>query len=94
MRERRVAGRTGLVAAPVAAAAVVFALAIAACGGSLRPDAHIRREARVTNTSTASGAGDYSDERTALVWMRQFSPESLLWQAVAIMPAGSGELTP
>jgi hypothetical protein len=69
------------------AVAVVAALALGACGGSIRPDGH------ATTTRTASGASDYSDQRSALVWMRQYSTESLLWQTVSISPTGSGELT-
>ena len=80
----------------MAFAAVVAAAALSACAGSIRPEKHASDATVATHATTtpaAGGAGDYSLERSAMVWMRQYSPLSLDWQAVAVSPTGKGELT-
>jgi hypothetical protein len=71
-------------------AVVVAMLALSACGGAGRAD-----DDSVSSSSgrLAATPGDYSLVRHSLVWMRQFSPESLMWQTVSVFNTGRGELT-
>ncbi|HEX4010110.1 MAG TPA: hypothetical protein VHX62_08885 [Solirubrobacteraceae bacterium] len=71
--------------------AVMAALAFSACGGSARPDHHAGHTSSVTRTT--GGATDFSLLRGSLVWMRQYSPESLMWQTVSVFSTGRAELT-
>jgi hypothetical protein len=71
--------------------AVVAALALSACGGSGR--ATDRKPDTANTTSAPGGATDYSLLQGSLVWMRQYSPESLMWQTVSVFSSGRAELT-
>lgn len=73
-------------------AVAVAALALGGCAGTTRPTAATGTTATST-TTTGGGASDYSDVRGSLVWMRQYSPESLMWQTVSVAPTGRAELT-
>jgi hypothetical protein len=64
-------------------------LLVAGCGGSSGRRTRTASTTAVTDTQTAG----YAVERSALVTMRQFSPESLLWQEVSLAPDGAGVLT-
>jgi hypothetical protein len=64
---------------------MVAALSLGGCGGTTRAAGHA--------STSAGGASDYSDVRGSLVWMRQYSPESLMWQTVSVDSSGRGELT-
>ena len=69
-------------------------LALSACGGVGRADDHsVSTSTSVTGTAGDGTAADYSLVRHSLVWMRQFSPESLMWQTVSVFTTGRGELT-
>lgn len=78
---------------PRTLAVAVAALTLGGCGGTTRVAGHASTVPRGASAATASGAGDYSDVRGSLVWMRQYSPESLMWQTVSVDRSGRGELT-
>ena len=82
--------RPGAVVRPALLVASVAVLA--GCGGSA--PGHTRTATTSTSaTTTTAQTADYEIESSALVTMRQFSPESLLWQTVSLSPSGRGVLT-
>lgn len=80
----------------------VICLALASCGSTATP----RTVTRVTNASDGPAAASVTARKAAarahtfvpppanaIVSMRRFSPESLMWQTVFVRPDGSGLLT-
>ncbi len=61
---------------------------IAGCGGNGHTPAH-----RTTARSSSPRAVAYSVKPGALVTMRQYSPESLMWQTVSVNADGGALLT-
>lgn len=68
--------------------ALPFVIAITACGSN----GHGSTQQTTTRASSQT-AVSYSVERGALVTMREYSPESLLWQTVSVRADGSALLT-
>jgi hypothetical protein len=67
---------------------LLLVVAITACGSNGRTSSQ-----QTTTRASSQGAVSYSVERGALVTMRQYSPESLLWQTVLVRADGSALLT-
>ncbi len=74
--------------AALALGALLLVIAITACGSNR----HNSAQETITRAASRPVVG-YSVERGALVTMRQYSPESLLWQTVSVRADGSALLT-
>ncbi len=81
------------------AVALGLALVIAGCGGAGHTSSRETSTAASTaavQTSTAAStaaAAAFASGPPALVTMREYSPESLLWQLVSVKPNGAAMLT-
>lgn len=77
-------------------AGLVPVLAILGCGGGVRPSDHVPTRmstAGATTGTSTTGAVAFAAPPAALVTMRQYSPESLLWQTVSVKANGAAVLT-
>lgn len=72
---------------------LAVAIAIAACGGVLARDGQAATTTAARAPVAIGQVADYQIEPGALVTMREFSPESLLWQEVSLTAHGRGLLT-
>lgn len=80
------------------AGALLAVLALAGCGGATRATAPARTTTADVPAESHASRHDISDTRflnpgRPLVRMRQYSPESLMWQTVWVKSDGSGVLT-
>lgn len=77
------------------ALALAVAGVVSGCGGSSGTSTHTVTRATVAPKRAARSPKlrDYSFRTDALVTMRQYSPESLLWQSVSINAQGAAVLT-
>jgi hypothetical protein len=76
---------------------LLIALTLASCGGSDKPPVQRAQtttaDATTTPTARAQAHTFVPPPANAIVYMRRFSPVSLMWQTIFVQPNGRGLLT-